>query len=164
MIPTIETERLRLVAPTMAHWPAYRDFHASERSRSVGGPMGERWAFAAFGADVGHWALHGTGYWAVEMEGEPAGHVGVWHPPWHAEHEIAWTVWEGFEGRGVAFEAAGAAREWARAHDPRAPLVSYVAEGNDRSARLAERLGARPDGPAAHAPGVVVWRHPEAAA
>ena len=46
-------------------------------------------------------------------------------------------------------------------------VVSYIAEGNERSLRLAERLGARLD-PAAAAPSfpdqtVLVYRHPQPA-
>lgn len=160
VIPTLTTERLTLTAPAMRHWPAFRDFYASERARLVGGPLDPGLAWFVFTGDLGHWHLHGFGFWAVEMDGEPVGHVGLWHPPHHAEREVGWSVWEGFEGRGVAHEAALAARDWARASLPAAPLVSYIAEGNTASERLARRLGARADGPAEHAEAVTVWRHP----
>jgi RimJ/RimL family protein N-acetyltransferase len=52
---------------------------------------------------------------------------------------------DGFEGRGIAQEAARAALDWTWAHTGLASLVSYIDPRNHRSIRLAERLGARRD-------------------
>ena len=50
MIPSLTTDRLHLVPPSLAHLPSEREFLASERSSFVGGPassvtalMGTAW-------------------------------------------------------------------------------------------------------------------------
>jgi RimJ/RimL family protein N-acetyltransferase len=68
------------------------------------------------------------------------------------------------EGTGIAREAAEAALGYVWRVLNWDTVVSYIAEGNDRSVRLAERLGARLDpaapGPEAVGRTVLVYRHP----
>lgn len=158
MSDVLTTERLRLVPMGPRHWPGLRDFYASERARFIGGPCEASRAWVIFAADVGHWTLHGFGWWGIEVDGQPAGQVGLWHPPHHEFLELGWTVLEPFEGRGIAREAALAARGWARANLPAQPLTSYIAHGNEGSERLARRLGAEPWH---RREGMTIWRHPD---
>ena len=63
------------------------------------------------------------------------------HEGW-SEPELGWHIFEGFEGKGFAVEAAleirrFAAREWGIT----AP-ISHIAADNERSIALAKRLGA----------------------
>ena len=51
-------------------------------------------------------------------------------------------MFDGFEGRSYAFEAACAVREWAGRSLGLEPLISLIAPDNLRSMRLASRLGA----------------------
>jgi RimJ/RimL family protein N-acetyltransferase len=73
------------------------------------------------------------------------GIVGHYHPAYFPEVEIGWAVLDGFEGRGIAQEAARAVLGWTWANTELATLVSYIHPENHRSIRLAERLGARRD-------------------
>jgi RimJ/RimL family protein N-acetyltransferase len=91
--------------------------------------------------------------------------VGPWTPPDWPEKEIGWMVLDAAaEGTGIAREAAEAALDHAWRVLRWDTVVSYIAEGNDRSVRLAERLGARLDpeapGPEAVGKTVLVYRHP----
>jgi RimJ/RimL family protein N-acetyltransferase len=108
-------------------------------------------AFCALVAD--HWATHGYGLWAVESR-EPAhlgrflGFVGVAHPtfiPELAERlEIGWRLARPAWGRGLATEAAVAARDHAFATLPIAELISVIHPENARSQRVAAKLGMHP--------------------
>jgi RimJ/RimL family protein N-acetyltransferase len=60
-----------------------------------------------------------------------------------AEIEIGWTLARAAWGHGYAFEAASAVVEWARTGLALERLVSIIQLGNERSIRLAQRLGAR---------------------
>jgi len=60
-----------------------------------------------------------------------------------AEIELGWTLARDYWGHGYATEAAHLARDWAW-NELRLPrLVSVIQHGNDRSVRLAEKLGGR---------------------
>ena len=56
---------------------------------------------------------------------------------------------DGFEGRGLAQEAARAALDWTWANTDLASLVVYIDPTNHRSIRLGERLGGCRDAEAA---------------
>lgn len=162
-IPVIETARLRLRAPAAADFFVVGPYLASDRTVFIGGPYDRDHAWAEFAASVGAWVLHGFGYWAVDEResGRLAGAVGFQHPPAFAEKELGWDLYDGFEGRGYATEAAAAARDWWFGARGETTLVSYIDPGNARSIRVAERLGARRD-PAATGPDPedLVFRHP----
>jgi RimJ/RimL family protein N-acetyltransferase len=149
--PTLRTERLILRAPLLADFEPYAAFFASPRSGYEDGPKSRGAAWKEFAAAVGQWALRGYGAWSLEERatGAYAGEVGIFHPANYPEPEIGWTLMAPFEGRGLAFEAACAARDWAYATLGLASLVSYIDAANLRSVRLAERLGARLDRAAA---------------
>lgn len=163
--PTLDTSRLVLRAPSAEDWPAFRTFAVSERARFVGGPLEADKAWRAFGHVIGHWVLRGWGMFvfAGREGGAPLGMAGPWCPHGWPEREIGWSVWDALaEGKGLAAEAAAAARDHAFRALGWTTAVSYIAPENDRSIRLAERLGARLDPAAAH-PGdtpCLVYRHP----
>ncbi len=167
-IPTLTTGRLTLRAPRMADFETYAAFRGSERARFVGGPDPRPVAFTQFSALVGHWAMRGYGRWMVadRTTDEPLGIVGPFFPEGWPEPEIGWTLFGGAEGRGIAQEAALAARDYAYGTLGWTTVVSLVAPDNTRSAALAERMGCRPDGEYPHplfGP-LVIWRHPGPAA
>ena len=161
-IPTLHTERLTLRAPVLTDFDAYRAFYAdAEATQFIGGPQGLGWAWRLFAADMGHWHLHGFGWWTVEAAGAPVGSVGLHHPPHHADLEIGWNLYGAAQGKGFGTEAATAARDWAYTALHPARLVSYIDTGNAASIRLAEKLGAvREEARAAHDPDCFVYRHP----
>ncbi len=143
-----------------ADWPAYRALMASERACHMGGPFPEQAAWGMFCADHAQWDLFGAGALMIEdrTSGACLGQVGINSGPLFPEPELGWFLYPGAEGRGIAFEAASALRDWARsgaksgaghgspdgaqAAGGMATLVSYIAPANHRSRRLAERMGA----------------------
>lgn len=169
MSPVIETERLRLRRPEPRDAGAMVRFLTSRRAAGIGGPHGAGRAWRSFAAELGHWDIHGFGMFAVtERTGDDAalGLVGPWFPIDWPETEIGWMMFEGAEGRGIAFEAARAAIDHAFGDLGWDTAVSYIAPDNARSIRLAERLGARRD-PEAAVPDpdkpCLVYRHPRPA-
>lgn len=163
MIPTLHTERLTLRGPEAGDWPAFREYFASDRSVYTGGPYGDdKKTWILFAAEIGHWHLHGFGMWTVEHDGAPIGLVGCWYPEGWPEKEIGWLIWDGFEGRGFAHEAAKAVR--AHCYGPLnwPTAVSYIHRDNTRSIALATRLGCTHDTDAVHPnPDALVFRHPK---
>mgnify|MGYP001232230031 CR=1 FL=1 len=164
--PVLETERLILRAPVPQDLPTFAAFAVSERSvfvRSQALDEGQVWR--AFGHIIGHWVLRGFGQFvfADRTTGEALGMAGPWFPAGWPEREIGWTVWApGAEGKGLAFEAATAARAHAFRDLGWRTAVSYIAPKYSRSIALARRLGAVQDDSAA-APGTdpcLVFRHP----
>lgn len=164
-IPTITTPRLILRTPREADFEAFAAFGASERAKWVGGPYSRLRSWGGFLATFGHWCLRGYGMWMVEHRdiGRTAGRVGmIFNDGWD-EPELGWHMFEGFEGKGLAFEAALAARQYAAVHFGLAAPISYIDPANTRSIALAERLGAthERDGEVAGHP-CRVYRHPAA--
>ena len=164
-VPVLETERLILRGPEPRDEAGYVAVQMSEHTRYSGGNIGRDKAWRGFAAEFGHWLIRGYGMWAVTLKGDDRciGMVGLWYPEGWAAQEIGWTVWPEAEGKGIAYEAAVAAR--AHAYDflgwPTA--VSYIDPENTRSIRLAERLGCTLDPDAPHSFGdeaTLVYRHP----
>jgi RimJ/RimL family protein N-acetyltransferase len=163
-IPTLETERLILRGFRPADVDEEIAFFASERSRFVGGPLPETEVWRAIASLIGHWALRGYGFWALEDKatGRYMGRVGLWCPEGWPEPEIGWTLMDHAEGKGLAREAALAAR--AHAYDALGwtTAISLIAPENTRSQALAAKLGARRDGSfeTPRLGRVEIWRHP----
>jgi RimJ/RimL family protein N-acetyltransferase len=121
-------------------------------------------AWKEFSAVAGQWLLRGYGGFSIEdrASGGYLGEVGVFHEDRYPEPELGWMVVAAAEGRGIAHEAALAARRWAYRALGLATLVSYIDPRNARSIRLAERLGASRDDAAPRPEGerCLVYRHP----
>lgn len=163
-IPTLRTARLVLRAPKAADFDAYAAFRVSERSRGVGGPYTRDEAYLQFCELVGHWMIRGFGRWMVaDPETDAAlGVVGLYYPEDWPEPEIAWAVFENAEGRGVAHEAACAARAFAYDTLGWTTVISCIMPGNTRSIALARRMGCVEDG-SHRLPDLgplMIWRHP----
>ena len=163
-IPTLETKRLRLRAPLASDFEAYAEFRLSDRAAGVGGPFTRAQAFVQFGELFGHWVLRGFGRWIVadQASDTPLGVVGLWHPEDWPEPEVAWSVFEKGEGKGIAFEASLAARDFAYSSLGWTTAISMILEGNPRSFALAERLGAVFESHCQHPDlgAMQIWRHP----
>lgn len=163
-IPVIETGRLRLRSPEARDFDAYAAFRASPRAAFVGGPYDRASSFLALCAIVGQWHLRGYGRWLVaDRETDaPLGIVGLYHPEDWPEAEIGWSVFGPAEGRGIAAEAARAARAYAYGTLGWTRVVSLTTADNLRSQALARRLGCVLEGLFEHpvyGP-LQVWRHP----
>jgi RimJ/RimL family protein N-acetyltransferase len=138
-------------------------FYETPRSAHVGGPLPRDRVWRDLGYDVGQWTLLGFGSWAVEerVTGSYIGQAGLNLPADFPETEIGWILFEEFEGKGYAYEAAVLARDFAFATLGLATLVSYISPENSRSIMLAERLGAVRDhhAPTPHDDPCLVYRH-----
>ncbi|MEN8891850.1 GNAT family N-acetyltransferase [Planktotalea arctica] len=143
--PRFETQRLILRGPEMADSEPLIAFLMDDvRSEGFGGYTKRDDAWRWYALNIGHWHIHGYGYLSIEDKetGKPAGICGIWNPEGWPEPEIGWVVFEGFEGKGIAFEAALAVRQWAYTELGFTTLTSNIVPDNARSIALAERLGA----------------------
>lgn len=167
-IPTIETENLRLRCPEWSDFDAFAAFRMSDRTAHLGGPCTRTQAFDKLGEIIGHWHLRGYGRWIVADKDSdaPLGVVGCFYPDDWPEPEIAWSVFEGAEGRGIAFEAARATLDYAFNTLGWTTAISCTTPDNARSAALAVRLGARREDDFTTRDGMDlhVYRHPKVAA
>ena len=148
----LQTERLLLRAFSDADLDAYAAMCADAevmRYLSVTGALLSREdAWRQMALFAGHWALRGFGMWAVEEResGRFIGRVGLHQPEGWPDRELGWSLARPAWGRGYATEAARAAADYAFRTLRWAHLIHLILPGNDRSIRVAERLGARPAG------------------
>jgi RimJ/RimL family protein N-acetyltransferase len=157
VIPVLRTERLTLRAPRVADFPAYAAIACTDRGIHIGGPFTEEEAWDDFCRMTANWLLRGHGAWAVETHvGDLVGFILIGFEPGDAEPELGWFLLEGAEGQGYATEAAWAVHDHAVNALGLDRLVSYIAPDNAASMRVAERLGARPEG---ELDGSQVWVH-----
>lgn len=143
--PILETDRLILRGPEKSDAEPMIAFLMDEtRSERFGGYTNRSDSWRWFTLNVGHWHWHGYGYFTIEDKatGKPAGISGIWNPEGWPEPEVGWVVFDGFEGKGIAYEAACRARQWAYDDLGFTTLTSNIVPGNTRSIRLAERMGA----------------------
>ena len=146
----------------MGDWPDYLALMQSDRAIGMGGPMRQSSAWGYFCHDLGQWSLFNHGALMVDLrsDGSCVGQVGINAGPLFPETELGWFLYEGAEGKGYAFEAAKAFRDWAFDARKLDTLVSYVSPDNWSSRKLAQRLGAEldPDAPRPD-PDDLVYRH-----
>jgi len=164
-IPQLETERLILREYRQSDFDDFAAFYETPRSRFIGGPLPRELAWRGLAAHLGHWALRGFGFWAVEEKKHRTfcGHVGLWHPEGWPEPEVGWVLMGHAEGQGLAQEAATAARHCAYHVLRWRTAISMIDPENLRSLRLAARMGCRHESNFVHVRlGLMqVWRHPD---
>ncbi|MEM6905474.1 MAG: GNAT family N-acetyltransferase [Pseudomonadota bacterium] len=163
-IPTFETERLRFRLPSQDDFEAEAAFFQTDRSKGVGGPLKRDLVWRSLASVIGHWVMRGYGYWAIDEKatGLYCGQVGLWFPEGWPEPEVAWTLMEAAEGRGLGFEAASAARNFAYRELGWTTAISSIMPDNTRSKALASRLGATFEATFPHPSygDMEIWRHP----
>jgi RimJ/RimL family protein N-acetyltransferase len=157
-VPVLETARLRLRAPRLADFAGYAEIATTERGVHFGGPMTRRDAWLDFCQLAAGWLLRGHGTWALErrFDGALLGFLTLNHEFGDPEPELGFLLLAEAEGQGYAREAAEATRDFAFDRLGWPSVVSYIDPANARSIRLAERLGARREGPVDD---VLVFRH-----
>lgn len=163
--PTINTARLTLRPPQESDFEALCTFGQSEdRMRFLGGTVDANAQWRTLLADMGHWALRGYGYFSIEetASGLLVGRAGPIFHNHNDEPELAWQLFEGFDGNGFASEAASAARDWYYGLTGNGPLMSWINVANAPSQGVARRLGAWVERDDTTKSGHVgqVWRHP----
>ncbi len=143
IIPTLQTQRLILRAPSERDVAPETAFWASERSRFVGGPKPAHEVWRVIAGYLGHWALRGYGFFALDDKATGAylGRAGFWHPGDWPEREIGWSLMAEAEGKGYATEAALACRAYAYETLGWTTAISSLDDDNDASRAVAERLG-----------------------
>jgi len=154
----IETERLVLRLPRLEDVDDLLELVGDDEvMRWIGGEAGDRAATAEHVERwIARWERNDVGQFVVVLDGHAIGRVGllVWDTrTWetstyeqageHAEIELGWALTRGYWGHGYATEAARAVRDWAYAERDVQRLISLIAPGNVRSARVAEKLDAR---------------------
>lgn len=135
-------------------------------TRYLNRPVNAAATAAFYARAVGHWEEHGFGFWAIELREAPAasgegargaraaprgraagfiGFAGVAYPtflPALADRpELGWRLARHAWGRGLATEAATAARDHAFAVLGLPELISIIHPENVRSRRVATKLG-----------------------
>ena len=161
-IPIIRTDRLTLRPMSADDWDGYRCLMTSERAFYMGGPFSTAVAWGMFCSDHAQWSLFNCGALMIENTAnrDCLGQVGINYGPLFPEFELGWFLYPDSEGQGFAYEAAMALRRWGQDVRLLETLVSYVDPDNPRSARLAERLGAKLDQTAKRPdPSDLVYRH-----
>ena len=141
--PTLRSERLILRGPEPGDFEPLAAFFAdTERSPGFGGPKDRNEAWRWWASSIGHWHLHGFGYWTItDADGAVLGITGLWYPEGWPEIEMGWVAVTESEGKGVMTEAATLARAHVYATLGLPALSSNIKPDNARSIRLAERLG-----------------------
>ena len=142
--PTLLSENLILRGPEARDQePVIAFLQDEDRAAGFGALPNRGDAWRWFALNVGHWAIHGYGYFMIETKaGETAGISGIWNPEGWPEPEVGWVVFDGFERRSIAYEAACRVRRWAYEDLGFETITSNIVPGNTRSIRLAERMGA----------------------
>ena len=150
----IETDRLLLRRPRAEDAPALAAAYADpETVRYIGDGST---ATLAEVEDVipqwlERWESWGVGFFSVERrdDGLVLGRSGFlrWDPEtWQvggSETELGWLIAREHWGHGYATEAALALRDWAFDERRLTRLVSLIQHGNERSVRVAEKIGER---------------------
>lgn len=163
LIPQMETSRLILRAPNTSDFAAWKGIFADDHQGHLGGPLTTEGAWASFSGYVAGWLLHGHGLFAVDRKdtGSLVGfvHVGIEFDD--MEPELGWLFIKPGRGYGFATEAAAAAKQFALDTLGANAFVSYIDPRNERSIRVAQRLGAARDLKAERSidDNVHVWRH-----
>jgi RimJ/RimL family protein N-acetyltransferase len=153
----IETERLLLRMPRAEDAPALAAAYADlETVRYIGDGST---ATLAEVEDVipqwlERWESWGVGFFSVERreDGLVLGRSGFlrWDPEtWQvggSETELGWLIAREHWGHGYATEAALALRDWAFGERGLTRLISLIQHGNERSVRVAEKIGEQLEG------------------
>ncbi|MGZ4276047.1 MAG: GNAT family N-acetyltransferase [Solirubrobacteraceae bacterium] len=150
---TVETERLVLRRFVPADADAFAAVNADpEVMRHIGdgAPLSRAQSDELLVRIAGHWRSHRFGLWCVAERDaleRCLGFAGLAVPAFLPEVlpavEVGWRLAREAWGRGIATEAARAALAEAFGPLGLASVISIVAEGNDRSVRVAEKLGMR---------------------
>ncbi|MEL6167508.1 MAG: GNAT family N-acetyltransferase [Pseudomonadota bacterium] len=147
ILPVIETSRLRLRAPRIEDFEAFAGMVLGPGGRFFGHPKSREDAWGEFIQLTGTWLLRGHGVWAVTEKPDPAviGFVQIGAEPGDNEPELGYIFAPEVQGRGLATEAAMAARDQALGPDALDRLVSYIHPENSASIALATRIGGHLD-------------------
>ncbi|MGB0091233.1 MAG: GNAT family N-acetyltransferase [Solirubrobacteraceae bacterium] len=157
MIDTAGVDELRTRRVVLRRWRAedepamVRINRDPEVGRYLNRPVDEKSVAVFFGQIVEHWDSHGFGPWALEslepgVAGRFLGFAGLaYAPPFLAAAgsapELGWRLDRSAWGRGLATEAAIAARDDAFGRLRLPEIISIIHPENEASQRVAVKLG-----------------------
>ena len=152
-VPLLETERLRLRGHRLEDFSLLAALWADPlTTRYIGGkPCSEQESWSRLLRYVGHWALLGFGYWAVEEKssGKFIGETGFANlkrniePSLGDTPEIGWVFAPDSHGKGYAAEAVRTVIAWGESHFARRETTCIIRPENLRSIHLAKKCGYR---------------------
>ncbi len=150
-VPVLETTRLLLRGYKLTDFTDYVSMWAAPQVYRYLSPrpMLEEEVWATLLRSVGHWALMGYGFWAVEEKatGRFIGAVGFADPKRdikpasNGAPEIGWVLAAHAHGQGYATEAVEAALAWADMHFGPVRTVCIIHPKNEASLRVAHKFG-----------------------
>jgi RimJ/RimL family protein N-acetyltransferase len=142
----IRTERLLLRPVTMDDLDDVLAMHAAPEVARFMRAVTRELAIQRLQADQRQWRERGHGLLAVSdaASGRFLGRVGLKYWPQFAETEVGWVFRPKVWGRGFATEAARACAQWGFDTLDVPYLMAMVRPLNERSIRVAERLGMAP--------------------
>ena len=144
-IPQLETERLILRGSRESDLDALAEFHQDEEaSRFVGGVMPRYTVWRSIATDLGHWAIRGFGFFAVDLKetGDFIGWCGPWAPEGWLENELGWGIFPKYQRNGYASEAAICSLKFAYDELGWKTAISCIDPKNIGSIGVANKLGA----------------------
>lgn len=148
--PTLHTRNLILRPLNGEDWEAWAAFAADEETmRFLGGVQERPTAWRGLCTMAGAWMVKGFSMFSlIEREtGRWVGRVGPWKPEGWPGTEVGWGVSRGFAGKGYAYEAAAASMDYAVDVLGWTDIIHTIDPENERSIRLAQRLGSTNRGP-----------------
>jgi RimJ/RimL family protein N-acetyltransferase len=151
MIPTIETERLRLRPYALGDFDAYCEMWSEpDVVRFIGGKPFEREAsWSRFVRQQGMWVYMGFGFFAIEEKetGQFVGEAGFHEacrditPSIEGTLEAGWALNSAGQGWGYATEAMAAAIGWGETAFAGRKMTAIIDPDNLPSVRVARKLG-----------------------
>lgn len=152
IIPALTAGRFVLRAFREDDVPALTALHADPEVMRYLRPNGvaepnPRQAWDYLAQQMGHWLLKGYGKWAMAdaATDELIGRVGYFDAPYEWPGlELGWTISRKLWGQGYAGEAAHLALNWGFENLESNEIISAIHPNNERSIRVAERLGEKP--------------------
>lgn len=152
-VPVLETERLRLRGHRVGDLDACAALWADTDvvRHTTGKPQTREEVWWRILRYIGHWALMGYGFWALEEKasGKFVGEVGFadfkrsLDPPLGDTPESGWILASEFHGKGYATEAMRAVIAWGDEHFGAVRTACLIHPDNAASIRVAEKLGYR---------------------
>ena len=143
LIPTLQTDRLRLRAPKISDFAMYAEIALSSRGKFILNHPSRESAWYDFVNMVACWLLRGHGLWAVEQNlgDELIGFVMIGFEPGDHEPELGYMFTDQAESFGYATEAALCAKQYGFEKLGFTTLVSTIDHDNLASVKVAQKLG-----------------------
>jgi RimJ/RimL family protein N-acetyltransferase len=151
-IPEIETERLRLRGHQVTEFDDYAAIWGDPVvTRYIGGrPFTREECWARLLRHIGHWAVLGHGYWAIEekVSARLIGELGFAQfkrdiDPMIEFPELGWVLAPAAHGKGYATEAVSAAVAWGDRHFDGGTTACIIDPANRASLGVAAKCGYR---------------------